>query len=171
MPSRNSVKWTDNVTPRLMLFPANIHAALETGATEAVSVSVKAIRAQVIAAKTKTGLRRVAGGKPFGKPRPAWFLGNGPGRVESGRLLASARWQATVTATGISLTAGFINPPSYTALQEEGSPGLRGVPAMLAYAKGHTTMTARFIPTMNKYAERGVRYAQQGQVMPSQVTQ
>jgi hypothetical protein len=169
--ARQGITYKDNVTPRLRLLPTNTYAALETGATEAVSISVKAIRKQVIGAKTKTGIRRAAGLPPLFKPRAAWFLGNGPGRVESGRMLASARWQATVTAHGISMTAGFINPPRYTALQEEGSPGQHGVPAMLAYAKGHTTMQARFVPTMNKYVERGVRYAQQGQVLQTQVTQ
>ncbi len=156
------IRFKDNVTPRLQKIGPNVQNAINQGAIESMSRATGAIRTQVAAAHTRTGTLRASGGKPQFAPRAAWFAGRGPGRIESGRMLASARWQIRSTGDQVLGTAGFINAPSYTAKQELGD---GRIPPMLAFAKGHTTMTAIFNPVMSKYAERAVRYAGQGRSM------
>lgn len=150
----------NGVTPRLQKLAPNVRTALAGGVVESLSGATKVIRKQVEAAVTRTGLLRASGGEPQFKPRPAWYSHRGPGRVESGRMLASARWTSQERGDRVTGQAGFINPPSYTALQELGSSGAHGVPAMHAYALGHTRMTATFNDIMTKRAASAVRAAE-----------
>lgn len=159
------IKWNDQVTPRLQLIPGNLAAAMDRGVNEVAATAVGTIRRRVETAVTATGRLRASGGAPRFKPRPAWFLHLGPGRIESGAMLASARWQMTVQNHQVRATAGFINAPRHTALQELGSTGRGAVPAMGAYALGHTKAASIFVPLMERYAGQALRAAQSGRSM------
>jgi hypothetical protein len=162
MPNSSHIKINDGTTRRLNLLRGNIAAAMESGVYEVAASAVQTIRRRVETAETTTGRLRASGGAPRFKPRPAWFLGRGPGRVESGRLLESARWTMVTGQGRVSATAGFINGPSYTALQELGSPGARGVPAMSAFALGQTKTQATFAPVMGKVVGSAIQAADRG---------
>ncbi len=159
------ITYRDNVSPRLEKITPNMRTALAGGVVESLSNATSVIRKQVAAATTRTGLLRASGGAPQFSPRPAWFAHRGPGRIESGRMLASARWTSQERAGGVTGTAGFINPPRYTALQEEGSPGARGVPAMRAFALGHTKMRATFSDVMTRRTASALRQAELNRIV------
>jgi len=154
MAPRSGIKFKDGVTPRLFKLHQNINTALQVGMSESMAQATKVITGRVISAHTETGRRRVAGLPPQFRPRAAWWDGRGPGRVESGRLLASARWQLTNSGRVLTGRAGFINPPSYTAKQELGD---GKIPPMLAFQLGHTSFAAKFDPIMQQRVGQAIR--------------
>lgn len=159
---RKSIVIRDSVSPRLMLLQGNIQIALADGVTESLSIATNKIRRRVITATTKTGKMRVAGIKPRFKVRPAWYLGNGPGRVESGKMLASARYQVNEKNGKVTGRGGFLKAPNYLELQELGNGKIE---PMLAYQMGLTTFEARFPATMNRKLNSAVGNASLGRAM------
>lgn len=160
----------NNVTPNLRVLRANTRIALGNGVVRAMTTATNAMARQVIAASTDTGARRAAGYAPLFKlsasRQSAWDRGNGPGRVESGRMLGSVGWRMR-GMNGPKKTArvGFIDAPAYTTLQELGGGSgrnRRAIPPMMAFSLGRTVFAARFEADMSLAQVQAIRAAREG---------
>lgn len=162
---------TDTVTRNLTLIRPNMSAATQNAIVSTAVKATDTMRKTVLAAVTKTGIRRSKGLPSFFPERPAWGRGLGPGRVESRRMINSINWRTTRTNGYVHGEVGFLdNPPKYLAAQELGTPSritnrgrvIRGIPPMLAYSAGHARFAALFPTTMQAMSAQALRNAELG---------